>query len=722
MTCGGETTAATTVPASAPDALARLAHAHGVASAYTTDRGARVEVAPDTLVAVLAACGVDASTPAAVRASLDAHHLGRTARPLPPYVVVRQSERVRLDALGLPRGTSAVVDLEHGGGTIALGDALPVGLHTLRVRTPGGQDADAPLLVTPRRLHTPEGRHWGFLVQLYSALSRRSWGMGDLADLAELAEWSGRQLNAGFVQLGPLHAVEPGPLIDPSPYRPSSRRFPDPLHLRVEAVPEYAYLDGAARDEVDVCATRARALNDMVLEGGSLIDRETVRALKLTALRRIHEAVPLAPGRAASFAAFVRREGDDLTDFATWCALADVHGSAWHQWPADLRDPRSGAVSRARAELADAVTFHRWLAWLTDEQLAAAQHRAVTAGMPIGLVHDLAVGVSPHGADAWAYQPFLAAGMSVGAPPDDFNPHGQDWQQPPWRPDALAADGYRPVAGLLRAGLRHAGALRVDHVMGLFRLWWVPEGRPPSEGTYVRYDADALVGTLMLEAHRAGAAVIGEDLGTVESGVREYLAERGVLGTSVQRFEYLGGSEGRHGPLPPEQWRTDCLATLTTHDLPTTAAWLSGEHVELRAELGLLTRPESQEKAEAADERDGWLAELVRLGLLQGDDAEADPDAALLALHAFLVRTPARLLGVWLPDATGDRRPQNLPGTTTVHPNWRLPVADAAGRPVALEDLPDHPLLRRVTRLFAGSPTAPPLSGPFRNPRTSRVH
>ncbi|MBO1334470.1 4-alpha-glucanotransferase [Streptomyces sp. VRA16 Mangrove soil] len=682
------------------DALHLLARAHGVATSYTTDRGVRTDVSPDTLIAVLAACGVEAATPAAASSALAAHEQRRAARLLPPCVVRTAAESLSLDGLGLPHGTEAYVELEDGAGSVPVTAArpagLPVGLHTLHV---AGAAESAPLLIAPERVTLPQGRHWGFLVQLYSTLSRRSWGMGDLGDLAELAEWSAREHGAGFVQLGPLHAAVPGPLTDPSPYRPSSRRFPDPLHLRVEAVREYAYLPEEERRAVDACAGRARALNGAVLNGSSLIDRDTVRTLKLTALRRIHAAVPLTPGRAAAFDAFVRREGRDLTDFATWCALAEVHGDVWRSWPAGLRDPRSGAVERARAEHADAVAFHRWLAWVTDEQLADAQHRATAAGMPIGLVHDLAVGVAPDGADSWAYQDFLASGMSVGAPPDDFNARGQDWSQPPWRPDALRAAGCRPLAGVLRAGLRHAGALRVDHVMGLFRLWWIPEGRPPAEGTYVRYDGDALLGTLLTEAHRAGAAVIGEDLGTVEAGVRERLARRGVLGTSVQRFEYVGGSEGRHGPLPARDWRPDCLATLTTHDLPGTAAWLSGEHVELRSRLGLLTRPEPEEKAQAAAERDGWLAELARSGLLA--DGDPGPEAALLALHRFLLSTPSRLLGVWLPDAVGDRRPQNLPGTSDVHPNWRLPVADGAGRPVPLEELADHPLVRKVTGLFA---------------------
>ncbi|MET8180558.1 4-alpha-glucanotransferase [Streptomyces sp. NPDC005336] len=669
--------------------LPALARAHGIATAYATDRGRRVTVAPDTLVAVLAACGVDAATSHAAREALDAHRDRQAARLLPPCVVVRSPGCVQLS---LPDHLSAQVRLEDGD-RLPLSAPLPPGWHTVHVHG-AGRSESAPLLAVPERLAAPEGRSWGFLIQLYSVLSRRSWGMGDLADLADLVAWSGRTLGAGFVQLGPLHAAEPGPLPDPSPYRPSSRRFPDPLHVRVEAVPEYAYLTGEARRAADACAARARAINEEVLSGDSLIDREAVRALKHQALRRVYE-VPLAPGRAAAFAAFTAREGRDLTDFATWCALAEVHGGAWRSWPAPLRDPRSAAVERARAELSEAVAFHRWLAWITDEQLAAAQSAAVDAGMSIGLVHDLAVGVAPEGADAWALQHALATGMSVGAPPDDFNPRGQDWGQPPWRPGALATEGYRPFAELLRAGLRHAGALRVDHAMGLFRLWWVPEGRPPSDGTYVRYDAEAMLGVLTLEAHRAGASVIGEDLGTVEAGVREELAARGILGTSVQRFEYVGGSEGRHGPLPPQQWRENCLATLTTHDLPTTAAWLSGEHVELRARLGLLTRSAAEEKAEAAAERDGWLAELERLALL--------PDARgeVVALHRFLCRTPARMLGVWLPDATGDRRPQNLPGTSTVHPNWRLPVSDPQGRPVPLDELAGQPLVQALARVFA---------------------
>jgi 4-alpha-glucanotransferase len=334
--------------------------------------------------------------------------------------------------------------------------------------------------------------------------------------------------------------------------------------------------------------------------------------------------------------------------------------------------------------------------------------------MPIGVVHDLAVGVHPDGADAWAQQAYFAAGMSVGAPPDAFNSLGQDWGLPPWRPDRLAESGYAPYRRLLRALFRYAGALRIDHVMGLFRLWWVPQGRPPTEGTYVRYDAEAMLAILALEASRAGSVVIGEDLGTVEPGVREALQERGVLGTSVLWFERDWDGDGR--PLAPEKWRADSLATATTHDLPPTAARLTGEHVELRDRLGLLTRPVEEERIESATDVGEWLALLSRLGLYEdatgGGRPASEEEAEIHAVHRFLLRTPARMIGVWLPDTVGDRRPQNLPGTWDQYPNWRLPVADADGRPVTLEELAASPRLHAlvdVLRVGLGSDTG---SGP----------
>jgi 4-alpha-glucanotransferase len=714
-------------PAPSED-LIRLAELHGVAPSYRPSPDREVHASATALTRVLAALGVDASTPASARAARTARERELAGRLLPPTVVCWDGATPPALA-ALPPDTALRVETEQGDTwharrgrdghphltapgqdagpppASARDDApssalarLPYGVHRLTVTAPDGRTADAHLVVAPPRLPAPPGRSYGLLVQLYSLLSHRSWGMGDLGDLAELAAWAGRTLGAGFVQVNPLHAAVPGSPTDPSPYRPSSRRFPDPVHLRVEEVPEFAYVED--RQRVTALLERAGRLRAAVLDKGALIDRDAVWELKREALELVRR-VPLGPGRRAAYADFLAGQGRALEDHATWCALAEVHGADWRRWPAELRDPRSAGTARARAELMDRVDFHCWLAWLTDTQLTAAQRAAREAGMPVGVIHDLAVGVHPDGADAWAQQEYFAAGMSVGAPPDAFNARGQDWGLPPWRPDRLAASGYAPYRMLLRALFRYAGALRIDHVMGLFRLWWVPGGEPPTEGAYVRYDAEAMLAVLVLEASRAGAVVIGEDLGTVEPGVREALRERGVLGTSVLWFERDWAGDGR--PLPPERWREDCLATATTHDLPSTAARLSGEHVELRDRLGLLTRPLETERAEAAADTGEWLELLARLGLLEsagGGTGGPAEEAEVRAVHRFLLRTPARLVGVWLPDGVGDRRAQNLPGTWDQYPNWRLPVADAEGRPVALEELAASPRLRALLEVL----------------------
>ncbi|MFI5687099.1 4-alpha-glucanotransferase [Streptomyces sp. NPDC051636] len=676
--------------------LSRLADLHGVATSYSPSPDRTVAASAGAVVAVLAALGVDAATPEATRAALAGRERELRERLLPPTLVHWTDAAEGPAALAaLPPGTRLRIDTEQGE-TRAAADGLPAGVHRVTATAPGGRTAEAHLIVAPPRLPTPTGRSYGLLVQLYSLLSSRSWGMGDLGDLAELAGWAGRTAGAGFVQVNPLHAAVPGAPTDPSPYRPSSRRFPDPVHLRVEDVPEYAYAED--RERLGALLERAGRLRASVLDKGALIDRDAVWELKREALELVR-AVPLGPARRAAYAAFRAEQGEALQDHATWYALAETHGSDWQRWPAGLRDPRSPETARARAGLADRVDFHSWLAWLTDDQLTAAQRAAREAGMPVGIVHDLAVGVHPGGADAWAQRDYFAAGMSVGAPPDAFNARGQDWGLPPWRPDRLAASGHAPYRRLLRALFRYAGALRIDHVMGLFRLWWVPQGQPPTEGTYVRYDAEAMLALLALEASRAGAVVIGEDLGTVEPGVRETLQRRGVLGTSVLWFERDWAGDGR--PLPPESWRADCLATATTHDLPPTAARLTGEHVELRDSLGLLTRPLAQERAEATADTQEWLAVLGRLGLLgpAASAAEAD-EAGIQAVHRFLLRTPARMIGVWLPDGIGDRRPQNLPGTWDQYPNWRLPIADAEGRAVTLEELTGSPRVRALLEVL----------------------
>jgi 4-alpha-glucanotransferase len=723
--------------------LAELARAHGVATEFGDWRGGGAAASTEAVTAVLAAMGVDASSPEAIAKSLDDARLASWRRMLPPYVVVRAGRSSQVWT-HVPHGdpASVALELEDGGrrelaqlmvwvdprevdgalvgeATFEIPDDVPLGYHRLRA-TSGERRASCALIVVPDRLAAPERRAWGFMLQLYAVRSKRSWGMGDFADLRALVEWSGRELGAGFVLVNPLHAAQPTPPLEPSPYFPASRGFINPIYLRVEEVPEAAALRGV---DVDAVSAPLREKNSVDED----IDRDAIWLAK----RQVLEAAFAArrdPARQKAFAEFVEAGGEPLLDYATWCALVERHGLPWSEWPASLRDPRSSEVVDFRAGERELVDFHCWLQWQCAVQLDDVQRAARDAGMPIGVLLDLAVGSSPAGADAWALRHVLAPGVSLGAPADMYNQQGQRWNLPTWQPARLAEAGFAPFRDLVRASFAHGGGLRVDHVIGLFRQWWVRDDASPADSTYVRVDHEALLGIVLLEASRAGALVVGEDLGNVEPWVREHLRERGVFGTSILFFEH--DSQGR--PLPPERWRELCLATVTTHDLPPTAGYLQGEHVEIRAELGLLERDAAQERAEDEAQRVAWLRQLVAVGLLGPatvDDVVNPPppgsvsprrahfaarvdrhvDELVEALHGYLARTPARLIGVYLPDAVGDRRPVNQPGTLDEYPNWRVPMTDAKCRPVLLDDLiagRAGDLATRLAHVVGGQPAS----------------
>jgi 4-alpha-glucanotransferase len=686
-----------------PASLVELARRYGVATEYEDWTGRRTVVVDSTLIAVLDALGVPAATEDERTAALAAHDRDYWERSLPPAIIGRSgvassfwvhvthgdpvglwlrledgSVRTGLRQLENNRAPYDLGDRLVGEATFELPADLPLGYHQLHLQV-GGSDMSTLVIVSPASLELPArlgpSRAWGLAAQLYSVRSQRSWGIGDLTDLTDLAVWSASRHGAGFVLVNPLHAAAPTPPMEPSPYLPTSRRFINPLYLRVEAIDEFAYVRqrGSIR--------KARVEVQALAKKSKLIDRDAAWKAKRAALESVY-LVGRSAGRELAYDAYREREGRSLDDFATWCALAQEYGNDWHQWPEELQHPASPAVAEFAATHAKAVDFHRWLQWQLDDQLTAAQATAVQAGMELGVMHDLAVGVDPNGADAWALQDVLALGVTAGAPPDEFNQLGQDWSQPPWRPDQLVDHAYEPFRALVNAVLRHAGGVRIDHIIGLFRLWWIPKGAPPTEGTYVRYDHEAMIGVVALEAHRAGAVVVGEDLGTVEPWVRDYLRERGLFGTSILWFE--ADRDGAGGPLPAEKWREYCLSSVTTHDLPPTPGYLAGEHVRLREELGLLTRPAAEELAADQAQQAAWQAELRRVGLL-GDDPGFDE--IVLALYRYLGRTPSKLLALSLADAVGDLRTQNQPGTTDEYPNWRVPLRGPTGRKLQLEDV-----------------------------------
>ncbi|RBY93410.1 4-alpha-glucanotransferase [Blastococcus sp. TF02-8] len=525
-----------------------------------------------------------------------------------------------------------------------LPEDFPLGYHWLQ--SPEGRRRR--LIVSPGRCWLPEDRAWGWAVQLYAARSRESWGIGDLADLRSIRRMAEEQ-GAGFVLINPLHAVAPIEQQEASPYLPATRRFLNPIYLRVAEVP------GA--DAVDLEEDAGRALSD-----GPLIDRDAIWARKREVLMRIF----FAHGGGEAFARWREEQGTTLQDWATWAAITEEHGADWHTWPEELRRPGSPALATYQEQHGAVVAFHAWLQWALDLQLTAA-----TGDLTV--IQDLPIGFAGGGADAWVWQEALADGVSVGAPPDAFNSAGQDWGSPPLIPWRLRDADYEPFIQSIRATMAGAGGLRIDHVMGLFRLWWVPADGSAADGAYVRYPSEDLLDIVALESHRAQALVVGEDLGTVEDGVREAMAEHGVLSYRLLWFE----------DDDPAEWPAEAMAAITTHDLPTVAGLWTEADVDEQREHGTGT-DEELERGRAS-----LLAHLPGLS----DDASVEQ--AVERAHELLAQSPSLLLSATLDDAVGEQRRPNMPGANE-RPNWSLPL------PVLVEDLPGHPLLQSVARTLAG--------------------
>lgn len=700
------------------EALAELARAYGVSTEYWAFDGTLTACSAAAMRAALTAMGVSAEDDPACRRSLAEREEQAWQRMVPPVTVTRQGHSVEVPVhvlhgsavevvIHLESGeTWAVEQLDrpippHGEGPRAIGRAtfliaadLPVGWHRLDA-TAQGKRGRGWVVVTPDHIAVTQevqaARPWGVSAQLYSVRSSRSWGMGDYGDLGELCALAKVRAGADFVLVNPLHACEPVSPISPSPYLPSSRRFLSPLYIRVEDIAEVAYVPSQQRAVIEWAAERPRRANTTA----ELIDRDSLWRAKSEALEQVF-AVERSAGREAQFEAFCLREGTALEEFATWCAIAEAHRGL--PWPHELASAHSTAVAAWREENAQRVLYYAWLQWIADEQLAAARLVAAEVGMKVGVMTDLAVGVHPEGADAWALSRVLAPGIAVGAPPDMYNQQGQNWSQPPWQPRALEAAAYLPFRDVVRAAVKHCGAVRIDHIIGMFRQWWVPEGHGADDGVYVQFDHEALVGIIALEAARVGAIVIGEDLGTVEPWVREYLASRGVLGTSIVWFEQR--SDG--SPVPPEEYRSAVLASVSTHDLPPTAAYLRGDHVTLRESLGLLTEDATTVRSHARKEKAAFEALLRQRGWV----GEHPSDEELIAaLNLLALNTPAVLVSVALTDAVGELRTQNQPGTFTEYPNWQVPLTDDRGASVLLDDLFDHP---RAARLFDAVRSARP--------------
>jgi 4-alpha-glucanotransferase len=604
--------------------------AWGIQVEYEDAAGKIHEVSEEALARIRAAMG----PPPAVRRSW----LERRVK------VVRQGKSLHLPcAARLTLEDRSVIHL-----TDRLPGNLPIGYHRL---TPAGmKDSSVLLIVTPGRCHLPEDlRIWGWSAQLYATRSRDSWGMGDLADLRRLTEWA-RGLGAGLLLINPLLAVQPLVPQEASPYSPSSRRFLNPLYLRIEELPGAARLD----QDLQRLAAQGRSLNE-----DRHIDRDRVFHLKQEALQLLWSYFQ----GDEDFDKFRRDEGESLRQFAVFCCLAEKHGADWRKWPVGYRDPHSAHVNEFAASEFDRVQFHTWLQWLLNQQLKRA-------AQSVPLMQDVPIGFSPGGADAWLWQNAVAADMTVGAPPDLFNASGQDWGLPPFVPHKLRAAGYEPFIQTIRSILRHAGGLRIDHVMGLFRLWWVPQGRPPKDGAYVRYSADELLAIIAVESHRARAIVVGEDLGTVEEGVRDMMAEHNVLSYRLLWFE----------EKPPSEYPQKALAATTTHDLPTLAGVWTGADIEAQRQFGMKPDQAAQNQ---------FRQKILDAG---GVDPTADVIQAITKTFERLADSPSAVVMAELEAACAVNERPNMPASGGKYPNWSLAL------PATMEELEAADFPRRLAR------------------------
>jgi 4-alpha-glucanotransferase len=616
---------------------------------------------------------IPADTPAAILEAMGGPDANRVTSG-------REAVRVIRAGAAIPWQTPGEIVLEDGSRRLVgemLPADLPLGYHDF---FPTAGDWRTRIIVTPWRCVEPVGACWGWAAQLHSTRSRQSWGIGDLADLKQLADWSAR-LGAGMMLINPLGPPAPVVPQGKSPYYPTTRRFRNPLYLHIEDVP------GAARFTAQLAplAAEARALNAV-----PRLDRDRVFHLKQQALRAIwgsgadylpspirsgaggDEFLPSPTcctqqeGRGAGgegqFQAFRREQGTSLERFAMFCALAEKHGPDYRKWPEEYRRPDHTAVTRFAAENAGEVGYHAWLQWLLDRQLASASR-------VLPLLQDLPIGMDPGGADAWEWQDLLAKDTVVGAPPDAFNADGQDWQLPPFAPARLRAAAYEPFIQTIRAALRHAGGLRIDHVMGLFRLWWIPNGQHPRNGWYVRYPADDLLGIVALESHRAGAYIVGEDLGTVEPGVRERLALRRVLSCRLLWFE----------PRPPAEYPELSMASVTTHDLPTIAGLWSGADEAAQRAIGLNVGDEMRQLRN-------------HLGDMLGAMSDVPAEEVIERAYRRLAESPSRIVTATLDDAQAMRERPNMPGTIDQWPNWSLAL------PQDIETMMEAELPWRISR------------------------
>jgi 4-alpha-glucanotransferase len=705
-----------------------LARLRGIGDAYHDYRGELKHFSIETKIGILRAMGCPVDDSAAIAALIAQSEQTRAKRLLPEFVAVRGSRAsIELNIAAHDFGAAVVWSINFEDGTIQQGSVsstqcpevwrgeafgswitrrrfdvpaeLPLGYHSLEIRM-GSQQSRCSLISAPSQCFEPEGvaageRLWGVAVQVYTLRSRENWGIGDFQDLQTLIRWIAPR-GAGFVGVNPLHALSPADPGRASPYSASSRNFFNVLYIAVHAIPEFAQC-ASVQQHFGSERTQERL---GILRAVERVDYPGVAELKFEFLELLYRDfrenhLAARTERAVAFETFVATGGALLQQQARFDAL-DRHlgrtrqcSPGWQNWPEEYRDVSGAAVAGFAAEHAEQVEFFSYLQWLAQDQLAAAQGLARELGMRVGLYGDYAVGADPSGAETWANPTSYALGAEIGAPPDPLALKGQGWGIPPQDPAAILADRLDGFVKLLRNNMRAYGALRLDHVMSLFRLWWVPGRLSPTDGAYVHYPLHQLLTVLALESVRASCLVVGEDLGVVPDEMRHAMPEFGLYHYKVLLFEKLDGRFRR-----PEEFTRRALATVTTHDMPTLKSYWEGRDIELRRGLNLYPTPqlEAEIAAERTRDREWLLTALREQGLSPERPAEiSDPFTPELAqaLHMYLARSASVLVAVQIEDLLGMIDPVNVPGTHEEYPNWKRKVS------ADIEDIAQRPELTR---------------------------
>ena len=719
------------MPVTDYDSLNALCAAHGIAAAYHDIWGNHHQPDIEAKQALLAAIGIPVQDNADIHRALEQAKLRGWDHMLPPVLVVSESEStirvpLALEPAQIEKSVSWELTQESGeirrgdwtldathsvaerlvGGILlkrfemSLSNPPCTGYHHLKITTADGDEARISLIVTPQGCYQPSElnlgyRLWGIALQLYALRSNHNWGIGDFTDLRAAIDRLA-PLGVNIIGLNPLHALFSHLPEQASPYSPTSRDFLNPIYLNIEAIDEYQYCV-----EVQKLVAKENFQNRLkVLRETDLVDYTGVWSAKLAALKMLYRSfrdkdIGDNSVRAKAFRNFQAEGGDELRQFAVFEALQsqfhqqDESIDSWNKWPQEYRDPDSDTIANWIEINREEVEFHQYLQWNTDLQLAEVQRHCIEQGMTIGIYRDLAVGVAKTSAETWAKQPVYALNASIGAPPDDFNLQGQNWDLPPPRPQALIDNAYVPFINTLRANMRHAGALRIDHVMGLMRLFWVPANKAADVGSYMAYAFADMLGILALESQRNQCMIIGEDLGTVPDEVRAALKAKKVLSYRILYFE-KNWQQGSF--ISPSDYPQHAIAAIGSHDLPTLSGFWQGSDLELSQKLSLFTSSDhlDRQRKLRAQDRTEILAALAREKLISLDEINQEKTGKdlctdlILPIHRYLARSRAMLMMVQLEDLLGQKHAINVPGTVDQHPNWRRKL------PLSIEDWLDQ--------------------------------